>query len=72
MKISTLSTLIASLILMTLATGCLETTSTQRIAMYEQAVTQINQASAKIDARFQDVNDLVTAPVWPCRIRTSL
>ncbi|NQV33053.1 MAG: hypothetical protein HQ515_10180 [Phycisphaeraceae bacterium] len=46
MKISTLSTLIASFILMTLATGCLETTSAERVAMYEQAIRQANQTSA--------------------------
>ena len=56
-RLTTFTTLVARLILMTLATGGLETTSAERVAMYEQA----NQKSAAMDEKIESIEAIVTA-----------
>ena len=61
MKFSKLSTLIASLILMTLATGCLPGTSAERVAVVEQAITQANQTSAALGDKLESIEAVIAA-----------
>jgi hypothetical protein len=60
MKISTLSTLIACLILMTLATGCQGPDRTARVAMYERALSKANETSAALDDKLDHLEAIVT------------
>ena len=60
MKFSKLSTLIASLILMTLATGCLPGTSAERVAVVEQALSKANETSAALDDKLDHLAAIVT------------
>jgi len=60
MRFSTISTLIACLILMTLAAGC-GTDSAQRVALLEQAVGQASVASASLDQKVEAIELIVTA-----------
>ena len=55
-----ITTIAGVMIMMILLPGC-GTDSAHRVAMLENAMQHVNQASSRIDTQIEDVNDLVTA-----------